>query len=141
MDEQNKKLLEKLAKRYFAREILLLCTIPGIQKYSVMSILSEIDNDMSDFGKAFHLIGWAGLHPRNDESAGKIQSRKILHGNKYLRQMLIEVFWSAARSNKTFLGKKYYYLSKWMKIAKGITDYNPQNTRHYFQRIANRKAF
>jgi len=76
LDEQNKKLLEKLAKRYFAREILLLCTIPGIQKYSVMSILSEIGNDMSSFGKASHLIGWAGFRPRNDESAGKIQSRK-----------------------------------------------------------------
>jgi len=97
--------LEELADRYFAREISLLCTIPGIQKYSAMSILSEIGNDMSSFGKASHLIGWAGLRPRNDESAGKIQSRKILHGNKYLRQMLVEVSWSAARSKKTFLSK------------------------------------
>jgi len=53
--------LEELADRYFAREISLLCTIPGIQKYSAMSILSEIGNDMSSFGKASHLIGWAGL--------------------------------------------------------------------------------
>jgi len=112
--------LEELADRYFAREISLLCTIPGIQKYSAMSILSEIGNDMSSFGKASHLIGWAGLRPRNDESAGKIQSRKTLHGNKYLRQMLIEVSWSAARSNKTFLGKKYYYLSKRMKSQKAL---------------------
>ena len=95
--------LEELADRYFAREISLLCIIPGIQKYSAMSILSEIGNDMSSFGKASHLIGWTGLRPRNDESAGKIQSRKTLHGNKYLRQMLVEVSWSASRSKKTFL--------------------------------------
>jgi hypothetical protein len=28
------------------------------------------------------ITGWAGLRPRNDESAGKIQSRKTLHGNR-----------------------------------------------------------
>jgi len=133
--------LEELADRYFAREISLLCTIPGIQKYSAMSILSEIGNDMSAFGKASHLVGWAGLRPRIDESAGKIQSRKTLHGNKYLRQMLIEVSWSAARSKKTFLGKKYYHLSKRMKSQKALPVYNPQNAGYYFQRIANRKAF
>ena len=112
--------LEELADAYFAGEISLLCTIPGIQKYSAMCILSEIGNDMSVFGKASHLVGWAGLRPRNDESAGKIQSRKTMHGNKYLRQMLVEVSWSAARSKKTFLGKKYYLLSKRMKSQKAL---------------------
>jgi len=110
--------LEELADNYFAREISLLCTIPGIQKYSAMCILSEIGNDMEVFGKASHLVGWAGLRPRNDESAGKIQSRKTLHGNKYLRKMLVQVTWSATRSNKTFLGKKYNQLSKRMKSQK-----------------------
>jgi transposase len=112
--------LEELADAYFAGEISLLCTVPGIQKYSAMRILSEIGNDMSVFGKASHLVGWAGLRPRNDESAGKIQSRKTMHGNKYLRQMLVEVSRSAARSKKTFLGKKYYLLSKRMKSQKAL---------------------
>lgn len=112
--------LEELADTYFAGEISLLCTIPGIQKYSAMCILSEIGNDMSVFGKASRLVGWAGLRPRNEESAGRIQSRKTLHGNKYLRQMLVEVSWSAARSKKTFLGKKYEHLSKRMKSQKAL---------------------
>jgi len=112
--------LEELAEAYFAREISLLCTIPGIQPYSAMCILSEIGNDMSVFAKASHLVGWAGLRPRNDESAGKIQSRKTLHGNKYLREILIQVSWSASRSKKTFLGKKYSHLSKRMKSQKAL---------------------
>ena len=66
--------LEELADRYFAREISLLCTIPGIQMYSAMCILSEIGNDMNAFGKASHLVGWAGLRPRNDESLAKYGS-------------------------------------------------------------------
>jgi transposase len=97
--------LEEHAGKYYAREISLLCTIPGIQKFSALCILSEIGNDMDAFGKASHLVGWAGLRPRNDESAGKIQFRKTLHGNKYLRQMLVEISWVAARSGKTFLEK------------------------------------
>jgi transposase len=112
--------LEELANKYFAREISLLCTIPGIQKFSAYVILSEIGKDMSAFGKAGNLVGWAGLRPRNDESAGKIQSRKTLHGNRYLRQMLVEVSWAAARSKRTFLGKKYNQLSKRMKSQKAL---------------------
>ena len=112
--------LEELADNNFAEEISLLCTIPGIQKFSAMCILAEIGNDMSHFQKATHLIGWAGLKPRNDETAEKIKSRKILYGNKYLRLTLVEVSWSAARSNKSFLGKKFYVLSKRMKSQKAL---------------------
>jgi Transposase and inactivated derivatives len=112
--------LEELADKYYAGEISLLCTIPGIQKFSAMCILSEIGNDMNTFSKASHLVGWAGLRPRNDESAGKIQSRKIMHGNKYLRQVLVEISWAAAHSNKSFLGRKFNHLSKRMKSQKAL---------------------
>jgi transposase len=112
--------LEELANQYYAREISLLCTIPGIQRFSALCILSEIGNDMNAFGKASQLVGWAGLRPRNDESAGKIQSRKNLHGNKYLRQILVEISWVTALSGKTFLGKKHRALSQRMKSQKAL---------------------
>ena len=112
--------LEELANEHFAEEISLLCTIPGVQPFSAMCILAEIGNDMSAFQKANHLVGWAGLRPRNEETAEKIKSRKILHGNKYLRQILVEISWSAARSNKSFLGKKFNILSLRMKSQKAL---------------------
>jgi transposase len=114
------KLLEELANKYFVKEISLLCTIPGIQKLSAMCILAELGGDLTAFFSAAMLIGWAGLRPRNDESAGKIRSRKTLHGNKYLRKMLVQVAWSAALSNKSFLGKKYRQLSGRMKPQKAL---------------------
>jgi transposase len=114
------KLLEELAQKYYAKEISLLCTIPGIQKLSAMCILAELGGDLTAFFSAALLVGWAGLRPRNDESAGKIRSRKTLHGNKYLRKMLVQVAWSAALSNKSFLGKKYRQLSKRMKPQKAL---------------------
>jgi transposase len=112
--------LEELANKHYAGEISLLCTIPGVQKLSALFILAEIGNDMSAFQKATHLVGWAGLRPRNDETSEKIRSRKILHGNRYLRQILVEISWSAGRSNKSFLGKKFNSLSKRMKSQKAL---------------------
>jgi transposase len=85
-----------------------------------MLILSEIGTDMSCFPNASALVGWAGLRPRNDESAGKIQSRKTLHGNKYLRKILVQCSWAAGLSNKNFLGRKYDLLSKRMKSQKAL---------------------
>jgi hypothetical protein len=75
---------------------------------------------MSQFGKASNLVGWAGLRPRNDESAGKIKSNKTLHGNKFLRQILVEVSWAVARSNKSFPCKKFRHLSKRMMSQKAL---------------------
>jgi transposase len=112
--------LEELANQYFAEEISLLCTIPSVKTLSALFILAEIGNDMSVFSSASSLVGWAGLRPRNEESAGKIHSRKTLHGNKYLRQILVEISWSAARSKKSFLGKKHNGLAKRMKPQKAL---------------------
>jgi transposase len=112
--------LEELANLYYAREISLLCSIPSVKKFSALCILAEIGDDMNAFPNANHLVGWAGLRPKNDESAGKIKSRTILHGNKYLRQILIEISWSAGRSNKSFFGKKFASLSKRMKSQKAL---------------------
>jgi transposase len=114
------KLLEELAGIRFAEEISLLCTIPGIQIVSAICILAELGGDMNAFLTASALIGWAGLRPRNDESAGKIMSRKTMHGNKYLRQMLVETAWAAARTKSCFLGYKHQQLSRRMKSQKAL---------------------
>jgi transposase len=112
--------LEELAQIHFAREISLLCTIPGIQMLSAICVLAELGGDMTAFATASSLVGWAGLRPRNEESAGKIKSRKTMHGNKYLRLMLVEAAWAASRTKKGFLGNKYQQLSKRMKSQKAL---------------------
>jgi hypothetical protein len=61
----------------FQSLILLLMTIPGIDVLSARVILSEIGRDMSRFPTAGHLLSWAGLCPRNEESAGKRRSTRF----------------------------------------------------------------
>ena len=54
----------------FRTAVELITSIPGIQSLSAHVIVSEIGIDMSRFPSATHLISWACLCPRNDESAG-----------------------------------------------------------------------
>src|SRR6516225_6905608 len=53
----------------FRPTIVLLTTIPGVSVLSAEIILAEIGRDMGRFPTAGHLISWAGLCPKNDESA------------------------------------------------------------------------
>src|SRR5271155_4937110 len=61
----------------FRTAVQLLTTIPGISELSACVILAEIGRDMSRFPTAGHLISWAGLCPKNDESAGKRRSTRM----------------------------------------------------------------
>ena len=72
---------------------------------SATAIIAELGTDMSSFEDAAHLVSWAGLRPRNDESAGRIKARGITHGNKYLRKTLIECAWGASRTRGCFYSR------------------------------------
>src|SRR6202040_3338254 len=64
----------------FRTAIQLLITIPGVSELSACVILAEIGHDMTRFPTAAHLISWAGLCPKNDESAGKRRSTRMRKG-------------------------------------------------------------
>lgn len=79
-------------------------SIPGIDVVASLAILAEIsDTPQKNFKTSAHLNSWAGLSPRNDESAGKVKSRKVTHGNPYIKSILCQCAWSAVRCrNSTF---------------------------------------
>ena len=68
----------------------LLTSIPGISTLSAQVILSEIGTDIGRFPTAGHLISWAGLCPRNDESAGKRRSTRLRKGAPWLKTTLVQ---------------------------------------------------
>ena len=100
--------LTKMCEKEFPKEFENLQTIPGVKERSATSILSELGADMKMFLTASALVSWCGLKPRNEESAGKIKSRKITHGNKYLRKTMIECAWGASRSQNCYFSKFSY---------------------------------
>ena len=66
-------------------------------------MISEIGLDMSRFPSAAHLISWAGLCPKNDESAGKRRSTRLRPGAPWLKALLVQSAWCAVRTKATYL--------------------------------------
>jgi transposase len=72
----------------FRTAVELIMSIPGIKSLSAHVIVSEIGIDMSRFPSAAHLISWACVCPRNDESAGKWRSNRVRKGANWLKTTL-----------------------------------------------------
>ena len=92
----------------FRITVELLITIPGISELSARIIAAEIGNDMSRFATAAHLISWAGLCPKNDESAGKRRSTRMRKGAPWLKTTLIQCGWAATRKKSSYLQAQYH---------------------------------
>jgi transposase len=82
----------------FRDAVKQLITIPGVSDLSAHVIISEIGTDMSRFATDAHLRSWAGLCPRNDESAGKRRSTRLRRGSHWLKTMLVQCAWASSRS-------------------------------------------
>ena len=92
----------------FRTAVQLLTTIPGIDALSACVILAEIGRDMSRFPTAGHLISWAGLCPKNDESAGKRRSTRMRKGAPWLKTTLVQCAWAAARRKASYLQAQFH---------------------------------
>jgi transposase len=78
----------------FRQAVRQLRTIPGVSDLTAQVIVSEIGTDMTRFPTAGHLISWAGLCPRNDESAGKRRSARLRKGAPWLKTTLVQCAWA-----------------------------------------------
>lgn len=93
--------------------IALLQTIPGIDRNSAITIISEIGTDMEQFGSSKRLCCWAGLTPGNNESAGKKKSVRITRAGVYLKPALVQVAHAAVKATyNSYYRLKYEQISK-----------------------------
>ena len=87
------------AEKYLP-QLNLILTVPGIQTFSAISIISEIGVNMSVFPTSKHLCSWAGLTPQNNESAGKKKTTRISRAGAYIKPLLVQCANAAIKSNK-----------------------------------------
>ncbi len=105
-------MIDSLVEPY-ENAVQLLCTNPGVDRSSAITILSEIGTDMTQFSNSKRLCCWAGLTPGNNESAGKKKSVRITRAGVYLKPALVQVAHAAVKSNKS-----PYYKAKYERIMK-----------------------
>jgi transposase len=66
----------------------LLTTMPGVSELTAQVVLAEIGVEMARFPTPAHLLSWATMCPRNDESAGKRRSTRTRNGSPWLKTAL-----------------------------------------------------
>lgn len=89
-------LILSVAEKYIP-QIDLISTVPGIQTFAAIGVLSEIGADMSVFPTSKHLCSWAGLTPQNNESAGKKKTTRISRAGAYIKPLLVQCALCAIR--------------------------------------------
>jgi transposase len=120
-EEHKQECLERMleiCQEKYPDELRRLQTIPGVKERTATSLIAEIGTDMSKFETANHLTAWSGLRPRNDESNRKFKSRRITHGNVYLRKNIIQCAWGASRTKNCFFSRFSYHQTQVRKKNK-----------------------
>jgi transposase len=109
LEEAMERVSVEIAQRLQADQeaIDLLDTVPGIGRRAAEIIIAELGTDLGRFPSAKHLASWAGMCPGNAESGGKRLSGKTRKGNRWLRQVLIEIAHVAAKTRGTYLAAQY----------------------------------
>jgi transposase len=79
-----------------------------LKNLSAQVIVSEIGTDMSRFPSDQHLISWAGICPRNDESVGKRRSNRLRNGAPWLKTTLVQCAWAAKHKKDSYLQAQFY---------------------------------
>jgi transposase len=106
--------------RPFRERAELLTTIPGVSDTVAHVIVSEIGVDMSRFPTSGHLISWAGLCPRSDESAGKRRSTRVRKGAPWLKTTLVQAAWGASRKKGSYLRAQFHRIKSRRGVMKAI---------------------
>ena len=110
--------MQEICEKDYSDQLRNLQTIPGVKLRAATSLIAEIGTDMSHFETANHLASWSGLKPRNDESNKVIKSKRITHGNRYLRRTIIECSWAASRTKGCFFSRFSYHQTQVRKKTK-----------------------
>jgi len=86
----------------FRSLIDLLSSIPGIRELAAKTILAEIGADMGRFPTAGHLVASAGMCPGQNESAGKRKSSRLRKDSPWLKALMVQCAWAAARKKDSY---------------------------------------
>ena len=115
--------------------------IPGIDKKSAQSIVSEIGVTLDEFPCMESLASWAGLCPGNNESGGKRKSGRPSVKNHPFKTILIEVAWAAVKKKGSYYRGKYFRLKARRGAKKAIVAIAHRISKAIYNIIKNGAVF
>jgi transposase len=98
------------AVRPFRELLTRIEEMPGFSTVSAPALIGEIGVDMSRFPSHAHLLSWARLCPRLDESAGKVKCRRTLKSAAWIKTLMVQAAWSAVRKRDS------YYRAQFLRL-------------------------
>jgi transposase len=104
----------------FRAAVSLLTTMPGLSETTARVLIAEIGTDMTRFPTVGHLVSWAGLCPRLDESAGKRRSTRTRRSAPWLKTTLVTAAWAASRKKDSYLRSQFLRLKSRRGAKKAI---------------------
>ena len=94
--------------------------VPGVSDNVAQTLIAEIGADMSTFPTADHLVSWAGMCPRLDESAGRKRSKRLRKGAPWLKPVLVQAALSATKVKSSSMRARYLSLRPRLGHKKAI---------------------
>ena len=94
----------------FADAIRRVDGVPGIDRVTAQGVIGEIGVDMTRFPTHQHLLSWACLCPRLDQSAGKRKSTRTRPGAAWLKTLLVQAAWAAVAKKDSYYRSQYFRL-------------------------------
>lgn len=105
--------LEQIGKQemQIAEAVTRWDTVPGVDRIAAWGLVAEMGIDMGQFPSAKHAASWGGVCPGNHESAGKRLGGRTRKGNPWLRRILGQSAWAAARKKNTYVAVQFRRLA------------------------------
>lgn len=107
------------ADQSIAKTVAIYQSVPGIGRISSHTLTHEL-GDMSRFDSAKKLFNYCGLTPSEYSSGEKVRRGSITkQGNPRVRQIMVEVAWTAIKSDEE-LKKKFARLARKKEARRAI---------------------
>jgi transposase len=94
----------------FHEAVARVDAIPGLDTVAAQAIVGEIGLDMSRFATPHHLVSWACLCRRLDESAGKRKSTRTRKGASWIKPLMVQAAWGAINKKDSYYRAQFFRL-------------------------------
>ena len=118
-------LILTVAEKY-TPQINLVSTVPGIQTFAAIGIISEIGVDMSVFSTSKHLCSWASLMSQYNKSVGKKKNTHIGRADDYIKPLLVKCIFATIKSRKNIEIRNRYLSIKSAEVTRKLPSLSQQ---------------